>query len=93
MVNIKNNTISILGCGWFGLALAKKLIGLNYSVKGSTTSQEKLAILQAENIQPFLVNFTAEAILADSAFLGPIPCLSVFPQSAIRLNFLIIPKR
>jgi len=68
MVNIKNNTISILGCGWFGLALAKKLISLNYQVKGSTTSSEKLALLQAENIQPFLVNFTADEIVADPAF-------------------------
>jgi nucleoside-diphosphate-sugar epimerase len=67
-VNIKNNTISILGCGWFGLALAKKLISLNYAVKGSTTSQDKLALLQAENIQPYVVNFTAEMIAADPAF-------------------------
>jgi nucleoside-diphosphate-sugar epimerase len=64
--NIKS--VSILGCGWFGLAFAKKLIGLNYTVKGSTTSQEKLAILQAEHIQPFLVNFTAESIVADANF-------------------------
>ncbi|WP_343523694.1 SDR family oxidoreductase [Pedobacter sp.] len=64
--NVKN--ISILGCGWFGLALAKKLIGLNYVVKGSTTSQDKLTMLEAENIQPFLVDFTAESVKADPAF-------------------------
>ncbi|WP_406825791.1 SDR family oxidoreductase [Pedobacter sp. KACC 23697] len=61
-------TVSILGCGWFGLALAKKLIGLNYTVKGSTTSQEKLAVLQTEHIQPFLVKFTTESIVADATF-------------------------
>lgn len=66
--NTTHKTISILGCGWFGLALAKKLIGLNYTVNGSTTSQEKLVILQAENIQPFLVNFTTETIVADPVF-------------------------
>jgi len=64
----KVKTVSILGCGWFGLALAKKLVALNYTVKGSTTSREKLGILQAENIQPFLINFTAEAIVADTSF-------------------------
>ncbi|WP_412467770.1 NAD(P)-binding domain-containing protein [Pedobacter sp. KLB.chiD] len=64
----KVQTVSILGCGWFGLALAKKLVGLNYKVKGSTTSQDKLAILQTEHIQPFLVNFTAESIVTDAAF-------------------------
>jgi nucleoside-diphosphate-sugar epimerase len=67
-VNIKNDTISILGCGWFGLALAKKLISLNYAVKGSTTSEEKLTRLQTENIRPYLVNFTAQNIEADPAF-------------------------
>ncbi|MGN7986860.1 SDR family oxidoreductase [Pedobacter sp. 22226] len=67
-MNQKIKTVSILGCGWFGLALAKKLVSLNYTVKGSTTSKEKLAILQAENIQPYLVNFTAENIEADPAF-------------------------
>ncbi|MFF5379807.1 NAD-binding protein [Pedobacter suwonensis] len=64
--NIK--TVSILGCGWFGLALAKKLIGLNYTVKGSTTSQDKLPILQAEQIKPFIVNFTAESVVANATF-------------------------
>ncbi|QPH39143.1 SDR family oxidoreductase [Pedobacter endophyticus] len=64
----KVKTVSILGCGWFGLALAKRLITLNYTVKGSTTSPEKLGILQAENIQPFMVNFTAEAVVADLTF-------------------------
>ncbi len=65
---MKTKNISILGCGWFGLALAKKLIGLGYSVKGSTTSEAKLATLQGENIQAYLVNFTAEAIIADESF-------------------------
>ncbi|RBQ08875.1 SDR family oxidoreductase [Pedobacter miscanthi] len=65
---MKKHIISILGCGWFGLALAKKLIELGYFVKGSTTSEEKLATLQTENIQPYLVDFTAENMKADPAF-------------------------
>jgi len=65
---MKKQNISILGCGWFGLALAKKLISLNYTVKGSTTSGEKLAMLQAENIQPYLLNFTAEKVVTDASF-------------------------
>jgi len=85
--------ISILGCGWFGLALAKKLIGLNYSVKGSTTSQEKLAILQAENIQPFLVKFTAEAILADSAFFEADTLFICIPPKRNSTELLDYPKK
>ena len=47
--------ISILGCGWLGLPLAKALVSKGYSVKGSTTSEEKLAILENAGIEPFLI--------------------------------------
>jgi nucleoside-diphosphate-sugar epimerase len=47
--------ISILGCGWLGLPLAKKLIEKEYSVNGSTTSENKLSILKDAGINPFLV--------------------------------------
>lgn len=47
--------ISILGCGWLGLPLAKALLKNDYLVKGSTTSEEKLAILENAGIQPFLI--------------------------------------
>lgn len=47
--------ISILGCGWLGLPLAKKLIEKGHSVNGSTTSENKLSILQSAEINPFLV--------------------------------------
>ncbi|WP_316736232.1 NAD(P)-binding domain-containing protein [Pedobacter aquatilis] len=63
---IKN--ISVLGCGWFGFAFAKKLVALDYAVKGSTTTSEKLMLLAEENIQPYLVNFTADKIQADLDF-------------------------
>lgn len=48
--------ISILGCGWLGLPLAKSLIAKKrYSVNGSTTSENKLQILKDAGINPFLV--------------------------------------
>ncbi|MBF4318664.1 SDR family NAD(P)-dependent oxidoreductase, partial [Vibrio anguillarum] len=52
--------VSILGCGWYGLALAKALVADGITVKGSTTSGEKLPLLEAENIRPFLVDLSAE---------------------------------
>ena len=61
-------TISILGCGWFGLALAKKLAESGYDVKGSSTSPEKLSLLADEKIKPYLVNFSSEQIIADAEF-------------------------
>ena len=54
---IKINTISILGCGWYGLPLAEKLISKGFEVKGSSTSHEKLETLKAVGIDPFKVNF------------------------------------
>ncbi|TDW50329.1 nucleoside-diphosphate-sugar epimerase [Flavobacterium sp. 270] len=47
--------ISLLGCGWLGLPLAKKLIEKGFTVNGSTTSENKLSILENAGINPFLV--------------------------------------
>ncbi len=61
--------ISILGCGWLGFPLAKKLIAKGISINGSTTSENKLSILNDAGINPFLVilsevegNFESESI-------------------------------
>ena len=42
--------ISILGCGWLGFPLAKSLVEKGFSVKGSTTSENKLSILSTAGI-------------------------------------------
>lgn len=52
-------TISILGCGWYGRALAKALLTNDIRVKGSTTSPEKLEQLRASGMEPYLVQFSA----------------------------------
>lgn len=46
--------VTIIGCGWLGLPLAKSLNSLNFLVHGSTTSKTKLDILRENGIQPFL---------------------------------------
>lgn len=51
----KNNSISILGCGWLGLPLAIRLKEQGYHVKGSTTSTEKIAELESLDIEPFRI--------------------------------------
>lgn len=65
---MKKQIISILGCGWFGFALAKKLVENGNDVKGSTTSLEKISTLAEAKIKPFLVNFTTEQIVASDDF-------------------------
>ncbi|AEI47395.1 SDR family oxidoreductase [Runella slithyformis] len=52
--------ISILGCGWLGLPLAAQLIEEGHSVKGSTTSVEKLAVLRSLEIEPLWLQLTPE---------------------------------
>ena len=43
-------SVGIIGCGWLGTALAEKLIASEYTVVGTTRSQEKLAQLSAHKI-------------------------------------------
>ena len=63
--------ISILGCGWLGFPLAQKLIETGYEVKGSTTSENKIDILQSNKIEPFLIELTEDKITgAISEFLN-----------------------
>lgn len=50
----KRYTVSILGCGWFGLPLAKQLVQSGYEVKGSTTTKEKLANIRSAGIGAYL---------------------------------------
>ena len=50
--------ISVLGCGWLGKSLAISLLDEGYSVKGSTTSEEKLDLLEMNNIAPYVVNIS-----------------------------------
>lgn len=63
--------VSVLGCGWLGLPLAENLVRSGYTVKGSTTSPEKLALLEQKGITPYLLNLSEENLQTESidAFL------------------------
>lgn len=52
------NRVSILGCGWLGKPLAISFLEYGFKVKGSTTSEEKLAVLESDDIESFLVDIT-----------------------------------
>lgn len=60
-------TISILGCGWFGQAFADVLMRQGTTVKGSTTSPHKLAVLQNAGIAPYLIDLASDAPAGDYA--------------------------
>ena len=57
--------ISILGCGWLGLPLAKALLENSFAVKGSTTSVEKLSVLENSGIQGFQIELSETKIQGD----------------------------
>ena len=54
--------ISILGCGWLGLPLAKALLKNGFLVKGSTTSDQKLSVLGNLGIQGFQIELSETKI-------------------------------
>ena len=51
--------VSILGCGWLGTSLGVSMLDEGYSVKGSTTREEKLALLEAHQIVPFIIDIAS----------------------------------
>lgn len=65
MLNGRKGKISILGCGWVGLPLAKSLVSQGYTVRASTTTSAKLGILRNENIDPYLVHFSDAETIPD----------------------------
>jgi len=63
--------ISILGCGWLGLPLAKRLLAEGHIVKGSTTDRDKLSKLTQEGITPYEIKIYVEGIQGDiTSFLS-----------------------
>lgn len=53
---MKNNkTISIVGCGWLGMALGMLLVERGYIVKGSTRTPTKLSLFHKHKITPFII--------------------------------------
>jgi nucleoside-diphosphate-sugar epimerase len=48
-------TVSIIGCGWLGFPLAKRLILEGHSVNGSTTRLERFVDFESAGINPFLL--------------------------------------
>jgi nucleoside-diphosphate-sugar epimerase len=61
-------TVSILGCGWYGLELAKWLVNKWVKVKGSTTSADKLPLLAAGGIEPYLIDLSPGNGVTDPTF-------------------------
>lgn len=57
--------ISVIGCGWLGLPLSKQLIEKGHSVKGSSTSADKLDLLKSSGIDPYYIEMSEDGIKGD----------------------------
>ncbi|RYC50851.1 SDR family oxidoreductase [Flagellimonas olearia] len=72
------DNIGVLGCGWLGFPLAKRLVKNSHIVHGSTTSKEKLPQLYKEGIRPFLITLSETELQGDVAgFLRDIDILII----------------
>ncbi|MEM6628080.1 MAG: SDR family oxidoreductase [Bacteroidota bacterium] len=60
--DMNDQGISILGCGWLGMEVAKRLIAKGYQVKGSTTRAEKAELLLGAAIQPYVFSLLSDKI-------------------------------
>jgi len=58
-------SVSILGCGWLGQALAQTLLTKGYAVAGSVQSQEKANVLAKLGITPHVLTVENEGIHGD----------------------------
>lgn len=58
-------TVSILGCGWLGKALASALLNKGYAVNGSVRSEEKSDALKAVGIMPYVIQIDNSEIVGD----------------------------
>ena len=84
------NTIGIMGCGWLGLPLAKSLIAEGYTIHGTTTSKEKLSVLEQAGINAFHVSISATKVSGAIAdFLRPCDTIIINVPPRLRNNGVI----
>ena len=81
-------TVLIMGCGWLGQGLAKKLAAKGWPVVGTTTSAEQLTVLADQGIQSHLLRLSTEFSPTDDKLLHrllgevDVLVLAVPPRSA-----------
>lgn len=79
-------TISIIGCGWLGLPLGKYLSEKKFLIKGSTTHTEKLATLEENGIEPYLLklNPQLECGYVDNFLSSDVLIINIPPKVSIQ---------
>ncbi len=84
---MKSSQISVLGCGWLGLPLAKHLQKFGFTIKGSTTTSDKFELLKSEGIQPYLIELNKQKVVGDiKGFLSQSETLILNIPPGLRKN-------
>ena len=83
---MSQQVVSIIGCGWLGLPLAERLRQNRYTVKGSTTSAEKVHLLRQKGIDGYQLNLNPEPIGDLTALLQADTLLINIPPKAGQLG-------
>lgn len=79
--------LSIIGCGWLGLPLAKSFINDGYRIKGSTTSPDKLEALTQSGIDSYYIELNETNIIGNySGFLSGSETLIINIPPGLRKN-------
>jgi nucleoside-diphosphate-sugar epimerase len=75
-------SVSIIGCGWLGKALAKALLNENYTVVVTTQSKGKIAGLSAMGVNPELLSLPVESpeSIVSSVFNQTTLIIAITPQ-------------
>lgn len=81
--------ISILGCGWLGMAVAVDLIKNGFEILGSTTTVERISELEKEGITPFLIDLSASTGNIQEFLDCEVLIISVTSKSIVNFQALI----
>lgn len=86
---ILKQRISILGCGWLGMALAIKLIEKGQKVYGSTTSPTNLNKLESNGITSFIIDINRKNIDTSDFLLSDILIIAITSKNIEGFKHLI----
>ena len=81
--------ISILGCGWLGMALAADLCQKGYSVKGSNTSAYNFEALKNIGIKPYVLDLGNRAIDSSDFLKTDILIIAIPTKNITFFSYLI----
>lgn len=78
-------SVSVLGCGWLGHPLAKRLVDKGLSVRGSTTTPAKISDLRADGIEPMVISLDPDLSGTDpnSFFESSVLVLNIPPPRGV----------